>query len=395
MRLFTFATDPNRIYGLDIVRATAILSVVYVHGLFLLGEAVSPTARKFMGMFMPDGVTVFFVLSGYLISGILIRHVEHGTISGSGLGQFWVRRWCRTLPNYYLILGILAIYHAQVSGMDLAAIWRYFFFVQNFNIAHPPFFPEAWSLAVEEWFYVVVPILLFAGIRLGLSAQQTLKGVIFLVMVWSLGFRGYRYVCGDMPDIYAFDLEFRKQVVTRLDSLIWGVLGAVIHRYHANIWRWRPQLTFVTGITVLMTDTLLFTFRPELGLPLNAYFCVFSFSVGALGVLLTLPLLSSIKQGQGFVYRWITFFSITSYSMYLIHLSLVQFVLVPASMNMLPFHLTGLPLGLFKFSLYLVYNVVGAALLYKYVEVPTTALRRFAGKELAPAASRAQPLAGS
>jgi peptidoglycan/LPS O-acetylase OafA/YrhL len=395
MRVFTIDIDSNRIYGLDIVRAAAILCVVYVHGFFLLAGAVPRPLLKAMGFFIPDALSVFFVLSGFLIGGILIRHLERRSASSANLGRFWIRRWCRTLPNYYLILVVLTIYHTQMSGLDAATAWKYFFFVQNVNTPHPQFFAEAWSLAVEEWFYLLVPILLFVGVRAGLSVKQAVLGIVLLVVACSLAARGYRYYVTGIASAAELDLLLRKQVVTRLDSLIWGVLGAAIHYYYGNIWRWRPRLTFAAGIAILTIHNLLFTFREALGLPLNLYYCAFSFSLVAIGALLILPLLSGIRHGEGRIYRWVTVVSITSFSMYLIHLNLVQFILVPASIKLLPLQLGVLPLALLKLSLYWIYTILGSILLYKYFEMPTTALRRFVGEERLPAEQPQRSLAGS
>jgi peptidoglycan/LPS O-acetylase OafA/YrhL len=396
MRLLTIDIDSKRVYGLDIVRAAAILCVVYVHGFFLLGGAVPPQVLRIMSLPIPDALSVFFVLSGYLIGGILIRYLERSAPSGANLGRFWVRRWCRTLPNYYLILTILTVYHMQVSNLDFDTVWKYFFFVQNVATPHPPFFAEAWSLAVEEWFYLLVPILLFIGVRAGLTVRQGVIGIVLLVIVGSLAVRGYRFASfSDAPSLTELDLALRKQVVTRLDSLIWGVLGAAIHYYHGNIWRWRPRLTFALGLAVLTLHNLLFAFRTQLGLTLNLYYCVFSFSLVAVGALLILPFLSGIERGQGRIYRWVTVVSITSYSMYLLHLNLVQFIMVPAFVKMLPLQLAGLPLALVKLSLYWTLTVVGSILLYKYFEMPTTALRRFVGDDRAPATPGDRQLARS
>ena len=228
MRIFSFDIDPDRNYGLDIVRATAILTVVWAHSLYLLKLPVPQWVVRPMGLLIPDGVSIFFVLSGYLIGGILIRNLERDAPTGANLGKFWVRRWCRTLPAYYLVLTALTLYHMQFSGMAFAEVWKYFFFLQNFNTPHPRVFAEAWSLSIEEWFYLLVPILLFAGVRLGLSTKQAVLAVVLIVIVFSMGFRTYRYATGDVV-FWELDLIFRKQVVTRLDSLIWGVLGAAIH----------------------------------------------------------------------------------------------------------------------------------------------------------------------
>ena len=85
---------------------------------------------------------MFFVLSGFLIGGILIRALERDGATMATLLHFWIRRWFRTLPNYFLILLLLSaiscwLYHRSFWTLD------YFFFLQNFNKPSPPFFAEA------------------------------------------------------------------------------------------------------------------------------------------------------------------------------------------------------------------------------------------------------------
>ena len=99
--------NPERIYGLDILRAFAILFVVAGHGEVLLPRQL----KSINDFFVFDGVSIFFVLSGFLIGGILIKILEKNQITINLLFEFWIRRWFRTLPNYFLILITLGILH--------------------------------------------------------------------------------------------------------------------------------------------------------------------------------------------------------------------------------------------------------------------------------------------
>ena len=90
----------TRNFGLDLFRAFAILLVVLSHGKFLLNRTV---LENFPYVKMLDGVDLFFVLSGFLIGGILLKSSSEG-LNWPGVAHFWKRRLLRTLPNYYLIL---------------------------------------------------------------------------------------------------------------------------------------------------------------------------------------------------------------------------------------------------------------------------------------------------
>ena len=139
---------------LDLCRALAILLVMLSHGRVFLRSAM-PWAEYFrFGGFL--GVELFFVLSGFLIGGILIRLSRQG--GTHWLGGFYARRWFRTLPNYYLfvLINILLVWWGTRPG-ELDEVWKYLVFIQNLFGPHPLFFPEAWSLAVEEVFYLFIP----------------------------------------------------------------------------------------------------------------------------------------------------------------------------------------------------------------------------------------------
>jgi len=163
LRIFDIPISRDRIYGLDIIRAAAILFVVIGHGNHLL----PPYLSQWTSYFVVDGVSIFFVLSGFLIGRILIDKIETEGVSSKTLVNFWIRRWFRTLPNYFLILILLVVLLYLIRGdIDLGQIGSYFIFSQNLFDVHPWFFPEAWSLSVEEWFYLIVPLVLFGFITI-------------------------------------------------------------------------------------------------------------------------------------------------------------------------------------------------------------------------------------
>ena len=112
----------TRNFGLDLFRALAIILVVLSHGKFLLnGTAL----ENFPFFKMLDGVDLFFVLSGFLIGGIILRTMSEGW-NWRGVAHFWKRRWLRTLPNYYfiLLLNFVFVSYGIISG-DLSVFgWK-------------------------------------------------------------------------------------------------------------------------------------------------------------------------------------------------------------------------------------------------------------------------------
>ena len=119
--------NKNRIYGLDILRALAILFVVLDHSKYTLQKSnslfineISKIYSWYLRYFDFDGVSIFFVLSGFLIGSILIRSFEKEELSFKSLVNFWIKRWVRTLPAYLFVLSILVLLS--------------YFFVDKFNI---------------------------------------------------------------------------------------------------------------------------------------------------------------------------------------------------------------------------------------------------------------------
>ena len=156
----TMKADPisNRVFGLDLLRSLAIISVVFAHTLYLFKDFF-PWAFRFHLWSAFIGVEMFFVLSGFLIGRILLRSFDESPGVKTLFG-FWLRRWFRTLPNYYLFL-IIYIFLYPAPGGHYPDLMSFVFFFQNFaSWRLDGLFEISWSLAVEEWFYLLFPAVL-------------------------------------------------------------------------------------------------------------------------------------------------------------------------------------------------------------------------------------------
>jgi peptidoglycan/LPS O-acetylase OafA/YrhL len=151
--------------GLDGLRAVAVAAVIAYH----LGLGWAPGGLL--------GVGVFFTLSGYLITDILLAAWHKGSL---GLNDFWVRRARRLLPALYLMLVVVVIWVAilhssqmrDVRGQTLSAVlyvnnwWQINQHISYFALFGPPSpLSHLWSLAVEEQFYLIWPWMLLIGLR--------------------------------------------------------------------------------------------------------------------------------------------------------------------------------------------------------------------------------------
>lgn len=361
----------RRMYGLDILRSIAILSVVYAHGIFIFGSHINKVLYNFFAL---DGVTLFFVLSGFLIGGILLKTIEETDFTAKELLHFWVRRWWRTIPNYFFVLTILITYFflQNIPLPALSALGKYFFFFQNFHSVHPSFFPEVWSLAVEEWFYFLIPLLFYISLRLFKYDRKVILlfwiiGIIILVNFYKI----YRIQAYNIQDFVSWGNIIAKQVLTRLDSIMIGVLGAYLFKYHQKPWNTYKTALFYTGIALILYPQIHQILFANDSIFRN-YFSLLSISFGSLFLL---PQLSSIHQGQGKIYQFFTTLSSISYSLYLVHFTLVEWIVLPALMKQMPFAFTLDVDALVRYSLYWIISIALSYILYRFFEKPVLNIR--------------------
>ncbi len=369
INIFKIEIDPKRVFGLDILRALAIMFVVAGHGSALL----PPKIGNISNLFIFDGVSIFFVLSGFLIGGILIKLIEENGIEISVLKNFWVRRWFRTLPNYFLILLTLCLLNLFFNeGFTFRSVIRYFIFSQNLFWEHTGFFPEAWSLSIEEWFYLIMPLLIgILTITLNKSYKKSVFLACIIIIVLVTLFRSFRFFQISINDINDWDVMYGKQVATRLDSLMFGVVGAYINYFHKSLWiKFKIQLLF-TGILILLASKFLLPQFTAIG---GIYSCVFSFTLISVGTLFLLPYLSELKTGNGLLYKPITYISLISYSMYLLNLSIVRRWVI----GNIPWQEITDNIYIkvvLNYSIYWLLVIGLSILIYKYFEIPMTSLR--------------------
>jgi len=221
----------RRVPGLDLVRSVAILAVVAGHYWPLYERFPQATPLKFLGVL---GVEIFFVLSGFLIGGILLRQAaELGNRGGAfkvrNAPGFWVRRWFRTLPNYVLFFIFGLLYDKPWTNGHWGAWLLSAFFLQNLAVdLSMGTYGVAWSLCVEEWLYILLPLLLAVFTRLARNpAKAALYAATTLIVVPTL----LRCTTAGKP----WDLGVRHVVIYRLDAIAYGVFLAYLARYHRVI----------------------------------------------------------------------------------------------------------------------------------------------------------------
>ncbi|GAB1309602.1 acyltransferase [Urechidicola sp. KH5] len=314
----------NRNFGLDLIRASAITLVVISHLSFLLFPESESSLVTFLRVLGALGVDLFFVLSGYLIGGIILKNIEQNKTSFNDLLNFWKRRWFRTLPNYFFILFVNIFIYFLVCKKLPDQLGYYFIFLQNFEHAHPNFFTEAWSLSIEEYAYLFLPLLLYAVIK---YFKKNNRSQLFLyttlVVIFILQFfKVYYYYIVEVESYKAWSRTFRKVVLFRLDAIYIGFILIYFVRAFPHFFKRFKGVFFVLGLIIFILAHAIIALNnllPESAL----WFYVFIYlHMVIISFGLMFPYLTSIHF-NGVFSKLVSYLSLRSYAVYLINYSIV------------------------------------------------------------------------
>jgi len=244
--------------ALDGIRAVAVLAVIAYHFGY----------RHAQGGFL--GVDIFFVLSGYLITSLLLA--EHARTGKINLVAFWYRRAKRLLPALFLMLVVVAIWiGAYASPFELILrredlIWTLFYGANwHFIASGQDYFAQyasvsplrhTWSLAIEEQFYLAWPLLVAAALWLGRRRTAVVAGLCIAVVAGSALAMALLYDPGDPSRAY-------YGTDARMHELLVGALLAVLVREYpgrrlmARSSRAAPAVAVTAGLVLLGAFTLL------------------------------------------------------------------------------------------------------------------------------------------
>jgi peptidoglycan/LPS O-acetylase OafA/YrhL len=150
--------DRERQPGLDLLRALAIIVVVIYHA-GIMGFPMPGRVHRWGWI----GVDLFFALSGYLIGGQLLAPLARN--QRINLGRFFARRALRIMPAYFVVLAIYFLLPSWREYPEMSQpFWKFLLSIQNVALHGGTAFSHAWSLAVEDQFYLALPfILLFVN----------------------------------------------------------------------------------------------------------------------------------------------------------------------------------------------------------------------------------------
>ncbi len=344
--------------GLNGLRAIAVLIVIVAH---------YGSASLIPGGF---GVTTFFFISGFLITRLLIA--EKKSKGKIGLKQFYIRRLIRLYPAliamvipttvYFMIMG-----YGGPTLTEFAAALGYFTNAFQVSVRSAgdalPFmsWTHLWSLAVEEHFYLVFPIIVAACGVVTKSLRNTLIAVIVIIPLWRL------YIAGGRLNVSASDYTYMMSDA-RFDSLAWGCLLTVLLDKAGDIKKFKGLIGWGAVGAGLALLAVSFAFRDE------TFRMTWRYSLQGAGLfLLFLNLYFFRRLKFAFkILEWspIAWIGTVSYGLYLWH-----YPVLDATRRLLDSE----PLII---SVAVIASVVITAISYYGVEQPFTALRKRYGAHI-------------
>ncbi|WP_041297971.1 acyltransferase family protein [Ilumatobacter coccineus] len=366
--------------GLDGLRAVAVVAVMIYHANsdWLLGGYI--------------GVEVFFVISGYLITLLLIA--EHERTGAIDLKSFWIRRFRRLLPALFLMMLLLSVWVSLferdalgklrgdvIAGASYFSNWYQIFIGAGYSAGND-FAPlrHLWSLAVEEQFYVVWPIIMLAFVRFGarriagVARWLFLGAIVVTVVVALLDYTGAQQTPELTPDAYWM---LGDRPISKPDALYLSTLsrsgGLMLGAAFAMVWRptavMRGPLRNKAkmfdvgagvGFGILLVLAWVMSFDPSQGVH------GFLFKGGLfLTGLATLAIIAAIthrgaKTGHLLSNPVLLWIGTRSYGLYLYHWPIYQIIRNIAA-NKLQFH---------EFVLAMVATAIITEASYRFVETP-------------------------
>jgi peptidoglycan/LPS O-acetylase OafA/YrhL len=314
----------GKFYGLDHLRAFAIAFVFMFH--YQIGIFGHPEWVPVVSRFGWTGVDLFFVLSGFLISSHLFAQIaKAGSISYK---EFFLKRFFRIIPAYLVIVAIYFCVPAFHERESLPPLWRFLTFTQNIglDIQHSGTFSHAWSLCVEEHFYLLLPIVLFLLLAMGWFRRAW--WFLPLLFILGIALRHYSWMHFYLPDQDSENsyLPWYQYIYyptyNRLDGLLAGVSIAALYQFlPAVFYRIAAygNLLFVASIAVLTGAYFLCAEQATYAAS------VFGFPMVALGY--GFMVLSAISPSS-FLYRFksgvTTYIAMLSYGIYLSHKGVIH-----------------------------------------------------------------------
>ena len=310
----------QRSKAIDILRAVAVFLVLGRHVALCPAELSRLFHRISLLWYQGGwiGVDLFFVLSGFLVSGLLFR--EHEKFCRISAKNFLVRRGFKIYPPFWVLIFatlVAVLYQHRARGFYLKTLASEFFFIQNYG---PAFWNHTWSLAIEEHFYLLLLLflLLLSRRRPGASAFRLVPAAFVILAILCLSLRLFTaHVVPYDDKTHLFPSHLR------MDSLFAGVFISYLYHFNRDrLLNWGRQYRLPLAVLGLLLLCPAFVF------PLKSTPFIFTvgftlFYIGS-GFLLIVALVSHVPRYRAS--KALAYAGSHSYSIYLWHMPVALWV---------------------------------------------------------------------
>lgn len=314
---------PHKFYGLDNLRAFAIIMVFLFHYPRWFDH---PTWFPDVLKFGWTGVDLFFVLSGFLIASQLFAQIiKDGTFS---MKEFYIKRFFRIIPIYYFVLAMYFLFPVLSGDQLLPPLWKFLTFTHNIGFTdfdtHRAF-GVVWSLCVEEHFYLLLPVTLLLLLKTGWLK----KAGVLLLILFLAGFIIRLYGWYEIYIPQSNGIENRALWIQtiyyptycRLDGLLVGVAIAGLYTNLPSLFSQLSKYANVfIAVGLLILTIAYFLYNNSIGFGRS----IFSFPTVSIGF--GCMVLGAIIPNS-FLYQWkskaLTKIAELSYALYLIHMAVI------------------------------------------------------------------------
>ncbi len=413
-RAFSFKENFQSIYtrrasnyaSIDGIRAISIILVLVFHTFFVyqlahpvhdVADIINELGMGWAWAFNGDkGVDVFFVMSGFLISGILFRQIAKS--GHMDLKNFYIRRYLRLTPAYYFTLTVYWL----LNGPNSDYIWANYLYISNFIDYGHQAVGWTWSLAIEEQFYFIYPLLLMVILKYSKSPGYTMLWLFVISIVVRTGIvlsdealrtsPGSRMYLDHTYFNHFFTILY-DNLHSRFGSLLVGCIAAYNFHFHKDKLSnfFNSTMGLITTIIGLILVIFFMAFASYLPVydeyqTMHILYYIFNrnlFSVG-IGIIIIAMLLQ--QHGLANIMRkllsapFLYPFATLSYSLYLIHL-VVMALVIPALINLTVMMPAQYPWSMaetliYGFIISSILSMTIATLMYLFIEKPIMNLRR-------------------
>lgn len=352
------SASPGRIAELDGIRAIAVMWVLVYHFIAVSFESSTWTGLGALAKLISRpgwmGVHLFFILSGFLITGILLDSKN----SPGYFRNFYGKRALRILPAYFFTIGLVALFYPTKAYWLLSAIFLSNF-APNFGVAmdYPPF----WTLAVEEHFYLAWPLLVH------FTSRKYLTRLCIVGLFAGPVLRAF-YFFNEVPMFY--------ETWFSTESLCYGALAAIAVR------TWDRAALTNLALSALGVATLIGCISAPFGIHTRTTFVGAVYQLPMIDLAATAFILTVLNnQGKASMawlrMRWMQFLGLISFSLYLTHLLVGHSwnLLQPSFVDFIPLEPGSLSFALLRLVILCAFSILVAYASYRFIELPALTLK--------------------